>query len=586
MSRIFSIFWFFKIFLKYLDKRLWLFLFFPLITGLLDGIGISVILSMLLSLGNEFDSDSNYVISLILSYTNLKVISLRFILVTTILIFSLKAVLRYIMSFLVALMYKELNFKIKVNFMSAFFSSSFIELIKYDMGHYITVLNVHSQKVIGSFVVFTSLCTSAMMTISYLYIAILDGGFSVIVSMLLMLLFSPIFILLSKGVKNRSVDIASLDKKSSLVALEGLNSVKYLIVTHRYDLFLNEYKTILRSLVSQQFTSDNLRAGSKGIQEIFAVMALVLLLYIQVDIFSLRVSSVVAILALFWRAINQLNAFSSNYQVLQSSQGMVKSYDDALDSLRQFEISYSSRRQKPDATRDITFNNVSFNYPGSTSEVLKKVNFKIKSGTMTALVGVSGSGKSTLTSILTGLLSPTNGYVKLGNERIMDLDPQILGKELGYVGQESILFDDTIDFNITLSRQVEEPNLERLKKVRRIAQIDVNDELSFGGIEGNIGTNGLSLSGGQRQRVLIARELFKDPKILILDEATSGLDTLTESKVINSIRSCWIDITIIIITHSLDSIIDADSFVLISGGSVERFDDYNSIKTALVSSSE
>jgi subfamily B ATP-binding cassette protein MsbA len=230
-----------------------------------------------------------------------------------------------------------------------------------------------------------------------------------------------------------------------------------------------------------------------------------------------------------------------------------------------------SIKSKPDATTiselndQICFNNVSFNYDG-TDSVLKDVSFNMKKGTVTALVGSSGSGKSTIADLIPRFYDVVDGSVTIDDFDIKDIEINSLRRLMGIVSQETILFNDTIGSNIKYGLQsVSDKRLEvAAKNANAVDFIKEQPE----GFETIIGEKGVRLSGGQRQRIAIARGILKNPPILILDEATSSLDTESEHLVQTAIDNLMADRTVLVIAHRLTTVENADSILVMDSGQI------------------
>jgi len=230
-----------------------------------------------------------------------------------------------------------------------------------------------------------------------------------------------------------------------------------------------------------------------------------------------------------------------------------------------------SIKSKPDATTiselndQICFNNVSFNYDG-TDSVLKDVSFNMKKGTVTALVGSSGSGKSTVADLIPRFYDVVDGSVTIDDVDIKDIEINSLRRLMGIVSQETILFNDTIGSNIKYGLQsVSDKRLGvAAKNANALDFIKEQPE----GFETMIGEKGVRLSGGQRQRIAIARGILKNPPILILDEATSSLDTESEHLVQTAIDNLMADRTVLVIAHRLTTVENADSILVMDSGQI------------------
>jgi ABC-type multidrug transport system fused ATPase/permease subunit len=214
---------------------------------------------------------------------------------------------------------------------------------------------------------------------------------------------------------------------------------------------------------------------------------------------------------------------------------------------------------------EIVFNDVSFEYEEG-KEVLNNINFKVPSGSVTALVGSSGSGKSTIAGLSATFLNPKSGTITVDNQDMAKVKLSSFRKHLGVVLQDEFLFEGTIRANILFPR----PNATETELQNAVKAAYVNEftDRFDDGLDTLIGERGVKLSGGQRQRLAIARAILADPKIIILDEATSSLDTESESLIQKSLSELVKDRTTIVIAHRLSTIKQADQILVIESGSI------------------
>lgn len=214
---------------------------------------------------------------------------------------------------------------------------------------------------------------------------------------------------------------------------------------------------------------------------------------------------------------------------------------------------------------EIEFRNVSFHY-GDGNLVLKNVNLQIHAGEKIALVGETGCGKTTLVKLLLGFYTPQNGQIIIDGHNIKDICLEDLRDRIGYVPQENYLFKGTIRENIAFCSP-DAPLEEIIEVAKQVHLHDFIEELPLR-YETVISERGSSLSGGQRQRISIARAISKRPDLLILDEATSNLDTITENAVHNTIDNITKNITTIIIAHRLSTIVKCDRIIVMDKGEI------------------
>ncbi|MBV9404754.1 MAG: ABC transporter ATP-binding protein [Acidobacteriaceae bacterium] len=194
------------------------------------------------------------------------------------------------------------------------------------------------------------------------------------------------------------------------------------------------------------------------------------------------------------------------------------------------------------------------------------VNLTIHSGETVAIVGHTGSGKTTLVSLIPRLFDPTEGIVEVGRVDVRRFDPEDLRREIGFVPQETFLFSATMAENISWG--VADATREQVQWAAEVAGLASDIETFPNGLDTIIGERGLTLSGGQKQRTAIARAILRNPRILILDDALSSVDTVTEEKILNGLASVMRDRTTILISHRVSTVQNADRIVVLSHGSI------------------
>ncbi len=214
---------------------------------------------------------------------------------------------------------------------------------------------------------------------------------------------------------------------------------------------------------------------------------------------------------------------------------------------------------------EVIFENVSFHYEKERS-ILENVSLTVKPGQTVAIVGPSGAGKSTISRLLYRFYDVTDGRILIDGQDIRDVTQDSVRSSIGIVPQDTVLFNDTIYYNIAYGRPTASPS--EIEDAARLASIhDFVSELPEG-YNTRVGERGLKLSGGEKQRVAIARTILKGPEILIFDEATSALDTHTEKEIQQSLRDVAAERTALVIAHRLSTVIDADEIIVLEKGSV------------------
>jgi ATP-binding cassette subfamily B protein len=215
---------------------------------------------------------------------------------------------------------------------------------------------------------------------------------------------------------------------------------------------------------------------------------------------------------------------------------------------------------------EVEFRNLTFSFGDAL--VLRGVSFKVPKGTTTAIVGATGSGKSTVLSLLPRLHEPPAGAVLIDGVDVRHIPLNVLRGAIGFVNQEPFLFSTTLAENIAFGARANQADRERIAEAASIARLDKDLAQFPQGYDTSVGERGITLSGGQKQRAAIARALVIDPKILILDDALSAVDTHTEEEILERLSVVMSQRTTIIVSHRVSTIRGADQIVVLHDGRV------------------
>ncbi len=288
---------------------------------------------------------------------------------------------------------------------------------------------------------------------------------------------------------------------------------------------------------------------------------------------TLTVGDITVIVTLVNRMSMPLRSLLDSHVSFVRSLALFTRIFDYLD--RKSEVTSPENPKKPDLIdNSVEFCNVKFSYDGN-KEILRDVNFTVPTGKMYAIVGTSGAGKSTIINMLPRLYDVTEGSVLIGGTDVREFDLTYLRSNIGMVTQDTYLFNGTILENLLYAKpdaSIEE--LEHACKVANIYDFIIALPEKFATLVGN---RGLKLSGGEKQRISIARVVLKNPKILILDEATSSLDSISESLIQSALDRIMKNRTSIVIAHRLSTIMAADNIMLLEKGKITATGSHDSL---------
>ena len=313
----------------------------------------------------------------------------------------------------------------------------------------------------------------------------------------------------------------------------------------------------------------SLRLASSPVTEMIGVTMGVILLWLGgQDVLidnSMEPEDFIRFILLLFSILNpikSLNMVNSEIQTALASAERVYEILDAESTI----VDYKDAKPITNLQKSLSFKNVHFSYEDSKNEVLKRISFEINRGEVVAVVGESGAGKSTIADLIPRFFEVSDGSIEIDGKDIRSLKKRSLRALMGIVPQETILFNDTIANNIAYGQSgISENSLRKAALAANALDFIEEQPHGFGTV---IGDRGVKLSGGQRQRLAIARAILTNPPILIMDEATSSLDSESEKKVKQAIERLMKDRTVFVIAHRLSTVVNADLIIVLSDGKI------------------
>lgn len=274
---------------------------------------------------------------------------------------------------------------------------------------------------------------------------------------------------------------------------------------------------------------------------------------------------------LIWPVI----AFGWVMNIIQQAEASMKRLNKIFAEPYEIDDSDKTDSSIKELKGEIEFKNVSFRYSDNLPEVLKNINIKIPVDSSLAIIGHTGAGKTSLINLIPRLYDVTDGEVFIDGKDVKKIPLDVLRTNIAVVQQESFLFSDTVYGNISYG--LREIDKEKVKEVSRIANFDKDVESFSNGYDTIVGERGITFSGGQKQRASLARAIATDPKILILDDSFSAVDTQTEEKILRNLKEFMKNRTSIIISHRISTVKDADNIIVIHNETIAEQGTHNEL---------
>jgi ABC-type multidrug transport system fused ATPase/permease subunit len=428
-----------------------------------------------------------------------------------------------------------------------------------------------SVGIIGALVYLAS--DLALLVVLFVGLFIVDPIISISTLFLFSFVSFGVYKSLNLAVKNFGKEQMELSIKSSEKITEVISSYRELVVKNRRNYYSNQIGEIRHKLADSLALNTFYQNLSKYILEITTVTGVLLISAIQFSTQS--TSHAVGIISIFLVASARIGPavmrVQGTFLGMKTSIGSAEPALDLIDQLsnvepiksieKNFSINYEG------FNGEIKIKNLTFSYPGTNFKAVDNVSLDINAGSIVALVGPSGAGKSTLVDLILGILKPDFGTVNISNLDINEVIAKWPGA-ISYVPQDILIINESIADNVSMGYPKDSSTLELVNDAVKVAQLeDFVDSLPKK-IETNVGDRGTKISGGQRQRIGIARAMFTKPKLLILDEATSSLDGLTEFNISKSIQIMRGSVTVIMIAHRLSSVKNSDQIIYLENGKI------------------
>lgn len=555
----------FAYFYMILRSRLLVVILLSILIAFLDSIGLTMFLPLLQmsdSEGGGIDMGNLQFITDAIQWSGVE-LTIPKTLLLLVCVFLLKGFVLYKANIYKVKTQQILTKNVRMSMVNKFPVFRYNQFVQTDIGKIQNIFLGEVGRLAATYKNYISMMQGLVMIVVYMIFSFLiDWQFALMVcagGIMSNLVFNKI----NKLTKEKSKDISKVGNQFAGVLIQYIQNFKYLKATGK---ILQYGKTIETSIDNVQHTNLQmavLNTKVSSFREPMLVCIVALVILFQITLFDTKISAILISLLIFYRALTSVVMVQSNYNDTLANQG-------AIDNITGFIKEISLHKEKiglqtfTGFNQSIKLDNIVFKYDDTV--VLNGITLEIPKNKTVAFVGESGSGKTTLVNILTRLLHTNRGSFKIDDQDISDFNQFTYQNKIGYISQESVIFNDTIFNNVTFWDEPSSENIIKFEEALKKSSIfEFVDSLKHKE-NTRLGNNGINLSGGQRQRISIARELYKNVEILFLDEATSALDSETELEIKESIDRLKGKTTIIIIAHRLSTIKNADVVYLLDKG--------------------
>lgn len=500
---------------------------------------------------------------------NLKIINLRFeilILIIFIFIFLLKNLFLIFSSYYQTSVIEKIKMSLKFNLFKNYLKKDYGFFLKNNTSFLLRNLTTECDYAVIVLFNLINFFSEFLVTLGILAILLyFDSTLTLTIFFSILLFISLIFLSLRKKLKKYGNVRIKNDGLKIKYFSQGLFAAKEIKLLHVENSLISSASQTLLELLKVNIFTIFAKAIVKYYVEVFlvvlfsiAIITLILLDYeYNIIAYKLGFFGIVA-----FRLTPAISRMFIAFQEIKYRKKSVKTIADEFERLNKTiseKVSSNIFSDSLTFSEKLELKNINFNYEDKQDKILNGLDLFIERGSTIGITGKSGVGKSTLVNLITGLIKPTNENAKiLSDGKSIHKNLKSWQKKIGYVPQLNYFIDDTILNNIAFGQNQDEINLKKVKEIIVKCELFEAVESLPDKLETKIGEKGIKLSGGQQQRLGLARALYNDPELLILDESTSALDIETENKIIKTVKKLRKDKTIIIISHRSNTIKEAD----------------------------
>ena len=556
-----------KLFVTQLGWRLGVLFVLLLLAGLAEGFGVSMVLPLLQSDIAESDNTLARLISWFFNLFDLPTTGTNILTLLVIFFFVRAALLIGQTWYQAELLSNHLSF-MRAGLIRSILKADYLHITKYDAGYLTNAIVREVQAVNAALRNLIDLLVAVVMASVYIALPIM---LQPVLTLFLLTLAIPIVLLsvfMIRKTRTSSIRFTELHGRQESFFIEGIRNAKFVKATGRVQV-MTDRMVQETNMVSLTFKKLFILGGiTRYAPEPLVVFVMAAVIIVSTRGFDQPITEILFLMFLFFQSSKNMLRVQSTLRQFIEGTGSLLLHQKLRAELDANAIPDDSEAIEPNLNSDIKFSNVSITYPNAPAPALNGINLEIPNRSTVALVGASGSGKTSVANMVCGLITPSSGSISLDGVPYDSLRVSELQRSVGYVTQEGAIFNGSLIEYITLWES--EPDRERVEDILKQLELKGTgtgiEESEF--VDHTIGGDGAQLSGGERQRLSIARELYRESKLMILDEATSALDSELERKIDDLLEEQRGDKTFLIIAHRLSTVKRADLIYVLDEGKV------------------
>ena len=575
-----SQFQYFNYFRKFIGWHIYSYIFVNFLVGLLDGLGLAMFVPLLSIASHTANNESLGKLQFLLDLLIDMGFELNLLnaLILMIGLFVLKGIFFYIRILYFTKIRQVTIRKIRLKLIYGLQNLSYQGFTNMDAGKIQNNMVGETARLVNAMSQYFNVLQNLIMLLTYVMLAFVSNWKFAIMVGIGGLITNLLFRYINRLTKEYSRKQTSISNNFNGNLIQSIQNFKYLKATGYFPKYGKKLLHNISKAEEINFNLGKIGAISESLREPLIIIIIAFVILLQVNIMNGSFASIMVSLLLFYRALSHLATLQYGWNGFLGSSAGIDSIEALLEDFNNYKE--PDNKERIDNIASINLRNVSLTF--GSHQVLRNINMDISQKTSIALVGESGAGKTTLANVICGLQPTNQGNILINGKELYSSDINFFRKKVGYITQESVIFNDTIFNNITFWAEKNEENLKKFWNVIEMVSLEKfvkNLEFSE---DSPLGHNGILVSGGQKQRISIARELFKDCELLVLDEATSALDSETELHIKENIDLLQGKCTIIIIAHRLSTIKDTDVVYLLNQGEIIEYGSYNELSNTSV----